>query len=161
MKLHTLVVYVLLSTCVVACDSRTNETTESIAASFVQALNAKNTDAMLALSAESIVIREQEWESTADGYGYTLATPVDRKVNFKTDLREALVDLSDRVEVETDTLEPIISMIDELAENELSGIVEIWEPLDGYLFVRGMGDVEHIILIGVGPQKKVQALYLN
>ena len=161
MIFRTIAVCIFLSVFITSCGSRPAETSSSTATSFVKALNGEDVDAMLALASDSVFVREQDWESSSDGYGFILGAISDRQVTRDVDLREAFVDLSSRVDVEREAPELIDSTIDQLAIGELSGIAGIWEPLDGYLFLRGMGDVEHIVLIGVGPKKKVQAIYIN
>ena len=161
MTLRTVAILFLLSIFSSSCGNPTAETTSSIATSFVKALNTEDVEAMLALTSGSIFIREQEWESSPDGYGFVLGSVSDRQIENEVDLRETLENFADRVDVESEKSEPIGSLIDQLIMSELSGITSIWEPLDGYIFLRGMGDVEHIILIGVGPEKTVQAIYVN
>lgn len=47
--------------------------------------------------------------------------------------------------------------IDELGPN-----LAIWSKLDAYVYLRGTGDVEHLIIVGVNPDSEtIQAMYYN
>ncbi len=145
-----------------ACAADKQDTSDTTAQAFVNALNSDNVEKMQLLTDIPFFIRNQEWESAPDGYGFVLGGKKDQKLENKNQLLNALKNLSETVEVEGEKPIPVQSPGGPSIKNELSGIESTWESLDQYIFLRGMGDVEHIVIIGVNPKsKKVQALYIN
>ena len=132
-----------------------------VAASFVEALNAKNVDAMAGLSATPFRYRNQPWESARDGSGFVLGTVEDRIANSAGELRTLLQDVSAAVQIEDPA--PVASGTSEpdLLNGPLNGAPLAWSEMHLVLFRRGEGDVEHVAIVGVDDRRKVTGLYVN
>lgn len=147
-----------LNTCEATPQDTTNETTNK----FVNAINQKNVQILLKLSSFPFYVEDQEWQPANDGYGYVLGK-LNRKI-FKNS--EKLTDymnmLIKKVEVESDEgrYVPIIEyprLRDILGSFSTKG-----QSHDVFMFFRGMGDVEHIVLLIVNKKtKKIELLYSN
>ncbi|KPJ92169.1 MAG: hypothetical protein AMJ53_09900 [Gammaproteobacteria bacterium SG8_11] len=145
-----------------ACAADNQVTGSSNAQAFINALNGDNIEKMQSLADTPFFIRNQEWESAPDGYGFVLGGKTDQKLDDKKQLAEALKKLSETVEVEGEKPIAVKSPGGPSVQKELAGAEKPWDPLDKYIFLRGMGDVEHIVIVGINPKsKKVQALYIN
>ena len=145
-----------------ACVAGDQDSTDAKASAFINALNTDNIQKMRSLADVPFSIRNQEWESAQDGYGFVLGNKKDEILENNDQLQHALKSISETVEVEG--IKPIVvkSPGGPSIKKELTGIENIWNALDQYVFLRGMGDVEHIVIVGVDPaNKKVKALYIN
>ena len=155
----TLVLFVILTDCV-AKQQKSQAINE--AEKFLLALNAKDVNAMLAVSGEPFLFRNQEWESAKDGIGFVLGEAKDKILTDKETLKSFFKELITKVEVEETTAAENPPDRSEFLENQLKGSPKRWLQLELYVFRRGFADTEHIALVGVDPQsRKVVALYLN
>jgi len=155
----TLVLFVILTDCV-AKQQKSQAINE--AEKFLLALNAKDVNAMLAVSGEPFLFRNQEWESAQDGIGFVLGEAKDKILTDKETLKSFFKELITKVEVEETTAAENPPDRSEFLENQLKGSPKRWLQLELYVFRRGFADTEHIALVGVDPQsRKVVALYLN
>jgi len=146
-----------------ACDgSPQAPDSAALARDFIEALNARNTDTMQELSSLPFHIRSQEWESAQDGTGFVLGAPTDTTVNTPMELATHFSHLAESVKVEG--TEPIRAGIagGPSLDAELQGSGDAWSRRDLYVFLRGMGDVEHIVAVAVDPQTShITGFYYN
>lgn len=118
----------------------------------------------LALLADSItlplVFTEQEWETAGDGHGHVLGAKDTHLANNSKDLDDVLRIL-EHVEIEGE--EPInqeFTITD--FSDEFTGISQHWKSLNLTVFLRGQGDVEHILVLGFDKKStKLRAIYIN
>jgi hypothetical protein len=132
------------------------------AQAFIRALDAGNVDAMMASSEEPFYVRTQEWESARDGIGFVLGDPKDEVFVDSPSLKAFLQTLVRKVRVDSATAATNAPPREELLQDQLKGAPITWSRLELYVFRRGVGDVEHVALVGVEPKSgKVVGLYLN
>ena len=147
-----------LSACVTTPKFTTNETANQ----FAKAINKNDAQILIALSGFPFYIHNQEWEAANDGYGFVLGKR-DRRVFEKNEkLLAYLRKLVEELEVDSVDGEYIPVAEYSRFHNELGPYAMQWESQDAYLFLRGMGDVEHIMILGVNKKtKKVEQIYFN
>ncbi|MFL0805533.1 MAG: hypothetical protein K6L81_17600 [Agarilytica sp.] len=126
-----------------------------------EAINSNNPSDLLSLFESKLVIREQEWESAPDGTGFTLGEVRDFSIDAQKDALTAIESFLGRVHIEGE--KPFIDDVSvKLFSEELSGIESQWEALELVYFLRGMGDVEHIVLLGFDAEThKLRRFYIN
>ena len=152
---------VFLFVCVSGCVNKQGNIEPSEQAIFLRnAINANDFNILADSIALPLVIREQEWETAVDGYGYVLGAKNTFVVSNSKDLIEALRIL-ERVEILGEApLGQDFTIAD--FKGELSGIDQQWKPLDLEVFFRGQGDVEHIVILGLDKKtEKLRAIYIN
>ena len=133
-----------------------------VAAKFREAINTNNLELMLKLVQLPLGVDQQEWATLNKGYGFTLK---ERKITRLKDLKALKKFMktflpSIRIKGKKSTL---VSQKDkENLKIELAGMKKGWRSLLVYLFLRGEGDVEHIVLLGIDPlSRKIRAIYVN
>ena len=132
------------------------------AEALIAALNATDADGMVALAAIPFELREQEWVSASNGSGFVLGAAQDRTVAEPAELARTFRALVERVHVRSATAAASAPGRQALLSEQLSGAAAAWKNLDLVLFLRGEGDVEHVVIVGVAPgPARVRALYLN
>ena len=129
-----------------------------VATSFVQAINQNNANMVTSLSAAPLSIRNQEWESALDGKGFVLGKVQDVLLTDQTQVKAYFSENIQKIGVEGAA--PTIATLT-LLKDELAGMENKWQGFDIYLFLRGMGDVEHIFVLGIDTKGKVSAIYFN
>lgn len=155
-SLRWLTVFVLLLPGALAAQEPVDKSRTAV--SFVEAVNKMNADAMLKFTAGTLLLRNQAWESASDGYGFVLAKVDDQQLTNTAQINNYFSVLIDRLSLES--TKPIPTSITQLTE-QLKGIEPHWQGLEMYLFLRGMGDVEHILVVGVNAENKIAAIYFN
>lgn len=124
------------------------------------AINAKNFTLLADSTTFPLIVTEQEWETADDGYGYVLGAKntvvVDSHVAFAEGVR-----ILDSVEILGEApLDQEFAISDFV--DEFSGIDHHWKSLDLVVFLRGLGDVEHIVVLGLDKKSaKLRAIYTN
>lgn len=141
-----------------ACSESKQVNKVEVATSFVLALNQNNTNILVPLSATPLFIRNQEWESAQDGRGFVLGEARDVQLANQTQIKVYFSENIQKIGVEGPN--PTSANLT-LLKDELAGIEGKWQGLDIYLFLRGMGDVEHIFVLGINAKGKVSAIYFN
>jgi len=132
-----------------------------VATRFVQALNARDLDAMVADATLPFTFTTQMWESASDGSGFVLGAAEMKVADSPGALAGLLKDVVGRVRIEGTA--PVISppsqaeLFRDPLEQEAS-----WSGLELVVFLRGQEDVEHIAIVGVqAATGKIRAMYLN
>ena len=151
--------------CVVLCGCRSAPVQPvdpgPVAASFVQALNAKGLPQMTALAGTPFRYRNQPWQSASDGSGYVLGPAQDRVANSSEELQALLRDVSGSVQIEDPSPVQSAPSKADLLNGVLKGAPSAWSEMNLVLFRRGEGDVEHVAIVGVNAAGKVTGLYVN
>ena len=132
-----------------------------VAGSFVEALNAKNVEAMSRLAGIPFRYRNQQWESASDGSGYVLGAAQDRVAGSADELLTLLRDMTSSVRVEDPAPVATPPSKDVLLKETLKGAPSQWSDMNLVLFRRGEGDVEHVAIVGIDARGKVVGLYIN
>lgn len=145
-----------------ACDVAPQSTTSEVATLFVQALNQDNLDVLTDHSELPFYIYSQQWNTAGDGHGFVLGEKKKTILNNKGDVSAYMRSLIRDLETESIDAQYIPVAEYSRFQEELGATVTMWESQDVFLFLRGMGDVEHIIMLGVNRKtKKIQQLYFN
>ena len=141
-----------------ACSKPKPVNKAKVATSFVLAINKNDIKMVVPLAATPLSIRNQEWESAPDGKGFVLGKVQDVKLIDQTHVKSYFLKNIQNIGVEgTNPTSANLTLL----KDELAGIEGKWQELDIYLFLRGIGDVEHIFVLGVNAKGKVSAIYLN
>ena len=144
-----------------ACNNSNKLTSTEQAQLIRQAINDNNVNQLQSLSALPVFVREQEWITVNDGYGFVLgsekqinlSTNIDFIQYFKLSINSVHIE-SEKVITEDITLS--------LFADELSNQIQYWNNLNLHLLVRGEADVEHIVLLGLEKEtNKLRAIYIN
>lgn len=154
---------VLLLTALTLCHrADATETDVEVAQRFVVALNQGKVGEMVAMSACPFVFRNQEWESAKDGSGFVRGKADDKTFAKKKELSEFLAKLVEKAKIESETAANSPPPKEDLLKDNLKGSPTSWRRLNLFVFFRGMGDVEHVAIVGVDPNRhRVRGLYLN
>ena len=157
MLLSVFLYVLILSAC-----SNPNKLTSTEQAQLIRlAINDNNVNKLQRLSALPVFVREQEWVTANDGYGFVLGSAKQAKLltnlefmkYFKSSINSIHIE-SEKVIAEDITLS--------LFADELSEQIQHWNNLNLHLLVRGEGDVEHIVLLGLEKEtNKFRAIYIN
>jgi hypothetical protein len=159
---------ITLSTCCAlifflnSCATTNQLTSIEAAERFALAINHHNVQELLELSELPFYVDNQDWESAADGIGFLLGERNRLTIDTAEELSTYLVTLIEKLELSgTDGMyiheEEYSRFREELGPTTLS-----WQPYDAYLFLRGMSDVEHIVILGVNKStNKIARLYFN
>ena len=124
-----------------------------------RALTTADTKALADVSTFPIHIRFQEWYA-GDGY-FGLKTATDHYFADEASLLASNVLDNIGIEGAPDSF-ITISSDDELIDVWFSEIEDIWLELDISMYFRGMGDVEHSVMIGTDPNtNRLRTVYLN
>jgi hypothetical protein len=151
----------LLAASVVFCQARPAEL-RGRAEAFVAALNSRDVEAMVRLSADTVFIREQKWASAPDGAGFALGSTTDSVLTGHEAARAFYATLVARVHIRTPTATDDPRPRAEMLGGELKGAESRWGPLTFFVFMRGEGDVEHTAIVGIDPAtRKLAAFYIN
>ena len=129
---------------------------------FIGALNAGEVDSLLRFSADTMLFREQRWESASDGSGFSLGAATDTVVSGAEAKRAFFTGLVGRVHVKGTTAVERPPSRESILSEQLNHADPRWAGLEFFLFLRGEGDVEHTALIGIDPATHtVAAFYIN
>ena len=141
-----------------ACSKTALVSPTEVAIKFVTSLNHQDMGALVGLSATPLWIRQQDWESAKDGGGFVLGKVNDILLTDQTQIKKYFSDPVNKIRVERDV--PNDASLT-LLQDQLRGAEKVWGGLSMHLFLRGMGDVEHIFVVGVDGKGKIAAVYLN
>lgn len=141
-----------------ACSKTPLVSPTEVARKFVISLNHKDMESLVGLSATPLWIRRQDWESAKDGGGFVLGKVNDILLTDQTQIKKYFSDPINKIRVERDV--PNDASL-KLLQDQLRGAEKVWRGLSIHLFLRGMGDVEHIFVVGVDSKGKIAAVYLN
>ena len=141
-----------------ACTKAEPVSPSEVAKKFVISLNQKDMDMLADLSATPLWIRQQEWESAKNGAGFVLGKANDLNLVDRERVKKYFSDPVNNIAVEGKVPDEISL---KLLQDELKGSEKLWRGLSIHLFRRGMGDVEHIFVVGIDSKGKVAAVYLN
>ena len=147
----------LLSAC-----SKNNVSSNEVVNQFAKAINQGDAAAMIELSEVPFVVDNQEWQSASDGSGFVLGQRTQIVFTKEEKLSSYISSLSNELKIES--VEGGYIAITEYSrfQDEFGDFASDWESLDAFFFLRGMGDVEHIVILGVNREsKKVVRLYFN
>jgi hypothetical protein len=148
------------STSLVAPERR--QSWRRIAESFVKAVNSKNLPAALSLSGLPLMYRNQEWSDATTGDGFELGQAHDEVFSDQDGLGRFLRKLFRGLEVQETVSNPKGPPKAKFFKVELSGAPREWQALELFVFLRGFGDVEHSVLIGIDPATdRVRGVYTN
>ena len=146
--------------CVASCRPAAGLNDAEQAERFVMALNGQDADGMVSVADVPFAYRQQEWERNGDGF--LLGAAMDRVVEDKAALRSLFGDIAKSVKIEQTTPAEKPPAREELLKEFLAGAAGQWSRSNILVFRRGLGDVEHIAIVGVSPDsKKVIGIYLN
>jgi hypothetical protein len=128
---------------------------------FVNALIARDANAMLPATALPFSVRTQEWALVEDVEGGAdRKPPVDREATTREALQPLLAEIAAHVAVERPDATPPPREI--LFSEYLSGIEPLWADLDVRVYLGPSADVIHHVLVGVDRKTgQVRALYAN
>ena len=145
----------------VSCSYSDKRDDVKTAEEFIAALNAHDVETMLRTTMTPFLYQSQEWETAKDGSGFILGRIEEQIANEPGALRSLFVGLFRSVKVEQPkVVENPPSK--EIILNDYLGHSIKWTPLNVYIFLRGAGDVEHIVLVGITPTShRVVAFYVN
>jgi len=157
-----LIISGLLVFLIAACSDSDTKSTLSIPEQFIIALKANDVDTLVSISATPLSSYDHDWENTQDGIGFELKKRSVTRVEKKPDLSDFYTRFTTRVDIEgDDALHIPVSKYKDL-KDVFGDTVESWRSLDTYIILRGMADVEHIVMIGIQPSNnKIQAIYTN
>ncbi|KGJ89803.1 hypothetical protein [Colwellia psychrerythraea] len=136
------------------------ETPEKKAVSIRNAINTNNFAFLANSISLPIILSKQDWKTADDGYGFVFGSKNTLVANNTEEL-DGIFSILKNVEIEGDyPLEQGFNLID--FTDEFSGIEYYWEPLELFVFFRGQGDVEHIVVLGLDKKSlKLRAIYIN
>ncbi len=157
--------WIFLFTCILFVSSCANSggiSYPQVTAQFRIALNTNDVVSLVKLTSLPLTVFEQEWESAQDGIGFVLGRQKINRVDKTEELEKFFEIFAPRVTVEGERA--ILISLGEYNNFriEFANSMDQWQKLKTYLFKRGEGDVEHIVLLGIDPKSnKVKAIYLN
>jgi hypothetical protein len=146
---------------VVSCAANGGLQLDTVALEVRTAINTNDVKSLARLVVLPLNIRQQQWESTGDGIGFKLSEYDDIVVSRHEELLPILQKFVRDVQIGGDT--PITDDVNvSQFSEELSGVETEWANLSMILFLRGMGDVEHVVALGFDPKtSKLSAIYIN
>jgi len=159
-SLYSLFIFLSIITILSACNNKNISSIEQ--AQLIRlAINNNDIEKLRSFAALPVIIREQEWVTADDGYGFVLgiakqliiSTNEEFNRYFKTSINS--INISGKKIITKDITLTMFA-------DELKGQKQNWNKLKLYLLVRGEGDVEHIVLLGLEPEtNKLRAIYIN
>lgn len=144
-----------------ACQNNQFTTAEESAEKIRISFNKNDSEQLISITQSPLFIRHQEWESADDGSGFILGKYSDMNLTSDEEIQFRLKTLVDKINIQGK--HPIIEGIhlDDFKEN-LTKSEHIWDNLDIALYLRGMADVEHIVIVGLDKNTHhLRAIYYN
>ena len=148
----------LLAGLMAACFRADAPTPDAVATQFALSVSGGDIARIIELSATPLSIRQQEWETARDGAGFVLGKARDTQLKDTAQIRNFFSDPKNKIAAQTPAPDAVPAS---LLETELRGKEGVWQGLSIQLFRRGIGDVEHIFVVGVDDKGKVAAVYVN
>ena len=150
--LFTLIISFLFSACKPNIQTSYIEQAKNIRLS----INENNVEHFHSLVSPTLIVREQQWKTANDGIGFVLG-------EVKQDLMQSDTKISSflkSIYIEGD--KAIFDITLNIFHDELGAEIKSWEKYELILFIRGEGDVEHIVLMEFDKKtRKLLALYVN
>jgi hypothetical protein len=129
---------------------------------FIIALNGNDAEAVRHNTATPFALRTQEWTTGNDSKTFSLKPPIDKVLRSDAEMSDVLQKVLREVRVSS------AKPARRSAERErnwrtkyLNQAPAEWTNLSLYLLLRGIGDVEHIVIVGVDRNSKIRGLYVN
>ncbi|MDH5179440.1 MAG: hypothetical protein OEZ39_15190 [Gammaproteobacteria bacterium] len=129
-----------------------------IAVMFVKAVNQNDIETVAKLTADQLAVRTHEWRPVPNEYAFEYGKTSDFRLHNKQEIRDFFKSHIQQLKVES--AGPIRYSLDQL-HTELGDLAAIWQDLHIFLFQRGMGDVEHIFVVGVDRDNRIRGIYYN
>jgi len=156
---------ICLSLCFIfACNANAEKALKhaDIAIQFRDAINKDDINTLVKLTSAPLRIQEQEWQSAQDGIGFVLGKRNTQRIEKDADLSKFYAGFAPKIVIEGIQAIPVAGEELDNFKEELAESSSQWRALHVYLFKRGEGDVEHIVLLGINPQNhKISAIYIN
>jgi len=129
---------------------------------FVKTLNKGSLDDLIDLMEFPFNLSNHQWNQADNNQSLALtdfkALDFDEEDDFRLYFRNFIRTVN--IQSEQGKYIPVnqySQYIDELGPN-----LAVWSKLDAYVYLRGTGDVEHLIIVGVNPDSEtIQAMYYN
>jgi hypothetical protein len=132
------------------------------AESFVKAINTGNALTALKLIDLPFLYRNQDWKDADVGEGHVLGVAHDRVFTDAKSAATFMDKLVKDVRVESAKAEKDGPSKSAMLTDYLAGAPASWRDLELFFFVRGTGDVEHVVLIGMDSASgRVRGVYTN
>jgi hypothetical protein len=132
------------------------------AESFAAAINKQDTASLTRLVELPLLVRRAQWEDASKGDGFELGKAHDQIVDKPESLHQFLANLLREVELERARATSNPPKKARLLDRELAGAPAQWQSLEIFVFLRGSGDVEHTVLLGVSPASgMIRGIYIN
>lgn len=148
-----------------ACTKTELASPAEVARKFVISLNSKDMETLAGLSATPLWVRQQEWKDVwekdrwgKDRVSFVLGKANDINLTDRAQVKKYFSDPVNKIRVERDV--PNDASLT-LLHDQLRGAEKVWRGLSIHVFLRGMGDVEHIFVVGVDGKGKIAAVYIN
>ncbi|MFK5915780.1 MAG: hypothetical protein QM484_15545 [Woeseiaceae bacterium] len=157
---YFLIFFLLSAVFLSACNGDKTLSTTEQAQQIRLAINNNDAEKLRTLSALPLMLRNQEWESAQDGYGFVLGvakhTIISTNDLFNKTIPPFLKSLN--IEGEQATTDITLTML----TSQLGKTINDWADLNLVIFKRGEGDVEHIVIMGLNKKtNKLNAIYIN
>lgn len=129
---------------------------------FVKSVNAGNAAIAFKVIGLPLMYRNQEWKDATAGEGYVLGDAHDQVFTDEKRAAKFLEGLVRDLRLENTTPEKDGPSKVKMMSDYLAGAPVSWRDLELFFFVRGTGDVEHVVLIGIDSSTgKVRGIYMN
>lgn len=156
-----LFVLLLFISSLTACYNSKVIPTEDQSSLIRSAINDNNVDKLRALSSLPLLIREQEWVTADDGYGFVLGAAQQVKLSTDEEFYNYFQTAIKLIHIQGERVFSKDITPGMFAE-ELKGQDKLWNNLTLHFLKRGEGDVEHIVLLGFEKNtNKLRAIYIN
>jgi len=160
--LRKVVMYYFLVIFFGACSAAPQMTTSAAANQFVNAINKSDAKLLLKLSGLPLHVYDQSWDSAKDGHGFVLGKHVRTILDNNEKLSTYINILVKKVKLESVEGEFIPIEAYSRFKEEFGPYLAEWKSRDVFVFLRGMADVEHLVIVGVNRKtKKIEQLYYN
>ena len=124
------------------------------------AINNNNIDQFRTLSTLPLTIRNQEWESAQDGYGFVLGAAKLTVISTEEKFNKTIPSFLKSVQIEGEKATTDITLT--MLTSQLGPTINNWTDLNLIAFKRGEADVEHIVVMGLNKKtNKLDSIYLN
>ena len=133
-----------------------------LAEQFRIAINVNDINTLTDMIQLPFTVNEQLWTTATDGYGFVLGERKITRIDKKDELIKFLRVFVPGVGIEGEQANFVSPAEYDHFKIELADSIDDWRNLKTYHFLRGYGDVEHIVLLGIQARShKVKMMYLN
>jgi len=145
-----------------ACSVAEKASTTEVANNFARAINDSDSAFLLKSYSQRFHVYTQQWSTATDGHGFTLTKLNHASYNTNSELSVFTNKLIKDLKLESIKGEYIPVETYSRFKEQFGTYNDEWKSRDAIMFLRGMGDVEHIVIIGVNRKsKKVDLFYYN